>query len=67
MTEQKISITIYENGKIIADTEGFKGQICVSEIEELLEGIAQVEKIDKKPDYYETDAKIKTTSKVVQR
>jgi Protein of unknown function (DUF2997) len=37
MPEHKIILTIDENGKITAETEGLKGETCLSELEQLLE------------------------------
>lgn len=36
MAEQKITITIDENGKIQAKTEGLKGEVCLQELQQLL-------------------------------
>lgn len=36
MAEQKITITIDENGKIQAKTEGLKGELCLQELQQLL-------------------------------
>lgn len=67
MKEQKIIISIDEDGKIIADAEGFKGSFCVSEIEELLKEVAKIDKIDKKPDYYDDGVRQTQTTRVQQR
>ena len=53
MEEEKIIIEIDENGRITADLEGFKGEICETEIGELLEGIAEINVVHKKDDYFE--------------
>jgi biopolymer transport protein ExbD len=37
MPEHKIILTIDENGKITAETEGIKGETCLSELKELLD------------------------------
>lgn len=36
MREEKIIITIDEDGKISAKTKGLKGELCLEELEELL-------------------------------
>lgn len=48
MAEQRITITIDENGQITAKTEGIKGEICLSELEQLLENepLLQLDKTD---------------------
>ncbi len=55
--ERKIIIEIDENGRIIADAEGFKGPICLKELEDLLSDIGTIDKIDKKPDYFSVETK----------
>lgn len=37
MPQQKITITIDEDGKIIAKTSGFKGEVCVEALQEILD------------------------------
>ena len=54
MAEQKIIIKIEEDGKISAQTEGFQGEICLKELEELLQGITEIRDIKKTDDYYQT-------------
>ena len=49
MAEHKIIITIDEQGKITASTDGIKGEACMEELELLLgeqESIGQVKKTD---------------------
>ena len=53
--EEKIIIDIDENGKISADLDGFKGEACIEEISELLEGLAEINSIEKKDDYFMED------------
>ncbi len=36
MGEERIIITIDEDGKIIAKTEGIKGEMCISELDDIL-------------------------------
>lgn len=59
MQEQRISITISEDGSLNVKTDGIKGEACISEVEELLDGIADIEKVDKTDEYYQ---KINTVS-----
>lgn len=59
MQEQRISITISEDGRLNVKTDGIKGEACISEVEELLDGIADIEKVDKTDEYYQ---KINTVS-----
>lgn len=53
MAEQKIEIKIDENGKITAETFGIKGELCIEELQKLLEGIADVESIKKTDEFYQ--------------
>ena len=36
MPQQKITITIDEDGKIIAKTSGFKGEVCVEALQDIM-------------------------------
>jgi hypothetical protein len=63
MDEEKIIITISEDGKIQADAIGFKGEICEKELEKLLEGFPEIEKDDKKSDYYNSNIQQKYITK----
>ena len=60
MKERKIIITIDEDGKLSADTVNFQGAVCEKEMQKLLEGFEEIEKEDKKPDFYKQDVKIDT-------
>lgn len=53
MSDQKITIKIDEDGKISAQTEGFKGEFCLKELESLLQGIADIGDVKKMDDYYQ--------------
>lgn len=52
MKEQKIEITINEDGSIFVDADGFTGDSCVKEIETLLGDLSTTKEINKKPEYY---------------
>ncbi len=52
MKELSIELSIDEFGKLEAETFGFKGKICESELIDLLGDSFVVETIDKKDDYY---------------
>lgn len=60
MSKEKIVIEIDEDAKIFADAIGFKGEICIKELESLFEGFPSIKKTDKKPDFFNTN-KTKTT------
>jgi len=53
MPEQRIVVNIDESGKISAETFGFKGEVCVDALEELLGDIADLESITKTDEYYQ--------------
>lgn len=53
MPEQRIVVTIDANGKINAETRGVKGEVCVSELQELLGEVADLESITKTDEYYQ--------------
>lgn len=53
MAEQRIVITIDENGKIDAKTDGIKGETCLDELSELLEMEQALMKISKTDEYYQ--------------
>jgi len=40
MKEQRIVIDIDEEGRIAADADGFEGDLCLKDLERLLEGLA---------------------------
>lgn len=40
MKEQRITIEIDHEGRIIADAEGFSGDACIKDLERLLEGLS---------------------------
>jgi hemerythrin superfamily protein len=65
--EQRIELEIDEDGKIMAKTEGLKGETCIDELQKLLEGIATINEV-KKTDEYSQTVKINTkqTQKIKQ-
>ena len=53
MAEQRIIITIDENGKIDATTEGLKGEVCLTELQEILESDLETMSVKKTDEYYQ--------------
>ena len=53
MAEQRITVTIDEDGKLSASTEGIKGEVCLKELENLLSSVAEVSSLSKKDEYYQ--------------
>ena len=55
MAEQRIVITIDENGKINASTEGIKGDMCLDELQELLGSFEEIQSINKTDEFYQSN------------
>lgn len=56
MTEEKIIITINDDGSLEVKSDGIKGEKCVGEIEKLLENIAEIKDAKKTDEYYQKEA-----------
>ena len=63
MAEQTITITIDENGKINAETIGIKGEMCLNELQELLEEEGDLLSIKKTDEYFQQQI-VKTQNKI---
>lgn len=63
MAEQRIVITIDENGKINASTEGIKGEMCLDELQELLGSFEELQSINKTDEFYQAN-KLKSQNKI---
>jgi hypothetical protein len=51
MKEQRITIEIDREGRIIADADGFTGDACITDLERLLESLAPgTASLNRKPD-----------------
>lgn len=57
MKEYTITIDIDEDGEIKAETKGTTGDICISELDEILKGLAGDTGIKNKPEFYSSTAK----------
>ena len=53
MQEQRITINIKDDGLLDLKTDGIKGAACLSEIEELLDGLADIKEVKKTDEYYQ--------------
>lgn len=53
MKEQRINITINEYGSLDLKTDGIKGEACLSEVEELLDELADIKEVKKTDEYYQ--------------
>ena len=47
MKEQRINIIINEDGSLDLKTDGIKGESCLSEVEELLDELADIKEVEK--------------------
>lgn len=62
LAEQRITIEIDEDGKILAKTGGFKGESCLEALQELLEEHLSPSSFKPTDDYYQ-----QTTAKSQQK
>ena len=53
MKEQRINITINEDGSLDLKTDGIKGEACLSEVEEILSELANIKEVKKTDEYYQ--------------
>ena len=53
MQEQRITINIKDDGALDLKTDGIKGETCLYEIEELLDGLADIKEVKKTDEYYQ--------------
>ena len=66
MKEYTIEITIDEDGLLEAETFGFKGKVCESEIKELLSSEFVIEEMDRKDEYYQSEEEIQNKKEIRQ-
>ena len=57
MLEQKITLTIDDDGSITAKTNGFKGESCLEALEELLNLDGVVSNVKKTDEYHQQQTK----------
>ncbi len=67
MQEYNVTIEIDENGDIKAETKGMKGDICVSELDDILKGLEGEQKFKNKPEFYNKNILTKKQSKIKNR
>jgi hypothetical protein len=63
MAEQRIVVTIDENGKINASTEGIKGEMCLDELQKLIGDLADLETVTKTDEFYQAN-ELKSQTKI---
>ena len=54
MAEQRITLTIDENCKISASTDGLKGEMCLTELQEILDDFENLQSVKKTDEYYQS-------------
>lgn len=62
--EEKIIIKIDEEGKLFAETEGFYGTSCVTEVDKLMKGISNSGHHKRKLEYYQEKIDLTNSQKV---
>ena len=67
MKEYTIEITIDKDGLLEAETFGFKGKVCESEMKELLSSEFIIEEIDRKDEYFQSEEEIQNRKETVGR
>ena len=55
---KKINVNINKDGKVLVETENYKGQSCVDAIRELFSEFFEIDNFDYKSDYYEEESTI---------
>jgi hypothetical protein len=55
MAEHRIEIIIDHDGKINAETEGIKGEMCLDKLQELLGTLDDMESISKTDEFYQKE------------
>ena len=64
MKEERITITINEDGSLNVKTEGLKGEACLDEVNALLDEVANIKEIKKTDEY---NQRINTQNQNIQR
>ena len=67
MKEYAIEITIDEDGLLEAETFGFKGKVCESEMKELLSSEFIIEEVDHKGEYFQSEEEVLKGKETVER
>ncbi len=58
MKEFNVIVEIDEDGNIKAETKGMEGEVCVTELDEMLEGLVGERSFKNKPEFYEKSQRI---------
>jgi hypothetical protein len=66
MAEHRIEITIDEDGKINAATEGIKGEMCLDKLQELLGDFDDMASVSKTDEFYQKETVVNTIRQTVR-
>ena len=66
MAERRIEITIDQDGKINAQTEGIKGEMCLDALQELLGELDDMESVSKTDEFYQKETVAHTVQQTVR-
>lgn len=58
MKEFNVIVEIDEDGSIKAETKGMEGEVCVTELDEILEGLSGERDFKNKPEFYKKTQKL---------
>ena len=66
MAERRIEITIDQDGKINASTEGIKGAMCLDALQELLGEQDDMASVSKTDEFHEKERAVNTVQQTVR-
>jgi hypothetical protein len=66
MAEHRIEITIDQDGKINASTEGIKGEMCLDKLQELLGAWDDMDSVSKTDEFYQKETVVTTVKQTVK-
>jgi len=61
---KKIIVSINKDSNIVMETEGFKGESCVTQIKKILSSFVDLENFELKSDYYDNDEELNIVEEV---
>ncbi|MGR5407622.1 DUF2997 domain-containing protein [Vibrio sp. PNB22_8_1] len=66
MPEQKVVITIDQDGAVSAKTSGFKGDTCLAALDELLDLDGAVTQVKKTDEYHQSQSQPQSRTQKIQ-
>jgi hypothetical protein len=67
MRELRIAVEIDQDGRITADADGFSEDMCLRDLQTLLDGLADWETVERKPDVQERGSALRRVTDVGRR